>query len=466
MNNSEKIVESYRPLISGLANELWDLSEISLHEVQSQHTLKAALEEHGYQITSTNTAGVATAFIAEWSNGEGPIIGLLAEYDALPGLGNAAVPRQQPREDGKTSGHGCGHNLFGAAVIGSAVALKALMQQQQIAGTIRVYGCAAEETEGAKTYMARAGLFNDLDAALHWHPHDHASVMNERFLAINQLQIEFFGRTAHAGAAPWLGRSAVHAAELFAHGINLMREHIQPSARMHYIFNQAGEAANVVPDYAKLTVIVRDIERQRVEEMSDWIKQIAQGAALATQTRSKAFTFVGTYDLLPNNTLAQRMHQHLERIGAPEYSADELAFAHELQQNAGVAPSGFDQQVSPLPPEGAIFGASTDVGDVSYLTPTMGCTLPTMPQNIQLHTWAASAVHGTSIGIKGAIQAAKILTAMGYDLLSDAELRAQARAEFSERTKGVVYRSPLPDELTRPLGTPADILQQIQEQQL
>jgi len=293
----DQAVDSYAPLIEGLANELWELAEVSLHEVESEKAVIGALEELGFTITSRRTAGVATAFIAEWGSG-GPKVGLLAEYDALPGLGNAAVPYQAPRADGKTSGHGCGHNLFGAAIVGAAGALKSLLAKKQLPGTIRVYGCAAEEAEGAKTYMAREGLFNDLDAALHWHPGDNSMVMNMRLLALNQVRVEFFGRTAHAGAAPWLGRSAAHAAELFIHGLNLMREHVQPTARIHYTLNRAGEAPNVVPDYAQLTVIVRDSERSRVEEMTDWLKQIAEGAALATQTTSKTLVFTGAYDLL------------------------------------------------------------------------------------------------------------------------------------------------------------------------
>ena len=278
----DRAVDDLRPLIEGLAIDLWDIAEVSLHEVESEKAVIGALDELGFAITSTCTAGVATAFIAEWGSGA-PVIGFLAEYDALPGLGNAAVPRQEPRADGKTSGHGCGHNLFGAGVVGAAAALKSVMAEQGIPGTLRVYGCAAEEAEGAKTYMARAGLFDDLDTALHWHPGDRASVTNLRLLAINQIRVEFFGRTSHAGATPWRGRSAVHAAELFAHGLNLMREHVEPSARIHYVYNDGGVAPNVVPDYARLTVMVRDLDRPRVEAMTAWLKQIDQQRQMRLQ---------------------------------------------------------------------------------------------------------------------------------------------------------------------------------------
>ena len=328
------------------------------------------------------------------------------------------------------------------------------MAEQGLPGTIRVYGCAAEESEGAKIYMARAGLFDDLDAALHWHPNDSAAVMNFRLLALNQIQVEFFGRTSHAGAAPWRGRSAVHAAELFAHGLNLMREHIEPTARIHYVYKEAGVAPNIVPDYAHLIVFVRDLERSRVETMTAWLKQITEGAAIATQTTAKTLVYTGAYDLLPNSPLAARMQAHLERVGPPAYTDEELAFAKEVQRNSGIAESGMASAVASLPDEARVLGASTDVGDVSHLTPTIGCGVPTVPQGVQMHTWAATACHGTSIGLKGAVHAARVLAGLGLDLITDPALREAARADFERRTEGQLYRSPLPDELRRPLGTP------------
>lgn len=453
----DRAVQDLAPVIEELALDLWDIAEVSLQEVESEKLVLGALDELGFQVTSTKTAGVATAFVTEWGQGA-PVIGLLAEYDALPGLGNAATPRQEPRADGKTSGHGCGHNLFGAGIVGAAAALKRVMAEQGLPGTIRVYGCAAEESEGAKIYMAREGLFNDLDAALHWHPGDRASVTNIRLIAVNQLRVEFFGRTAHAGAAPWRGRSAVHAAELFAHGLNLMREHVEPTARMHYKYDEAGLAANIVPDYARLTVILRDAERSKVEDMTAWVMQIAEGAALATQTQAKAQIVNGTYDLLPNTPLAERMQSHMLRVGVPSFSEEEVAFAREVQRNYGTAESGMASTVSPLASGNEIYGASTDVGDVSYLTPTMGVSVPTVPQGISMHTWAATACHGMSIGLKGAVHAARVLAGMGLDLVTDPELRVAARADLEKRTAGKPYVSPLPKERTHPLGTPPELL--------
>jgi aminobenzoyl-glutamate utilization protein B len=456
----DRAVQDLMPVIEDLALDLWDIAEVSLQEVESEKVVLGALDELGFQTTSTATAGVATAFVAEWGEGH-PIIGLLAEYDALPGLGNAAVPYQSPRADGKTSGHGCGHNLFGAGIVGAAAALKRVMAEQGLPGTIRVYGCAAEESEGAKIYMAREGLFNDLDAALHWHPSDRATVTNIRLIAINQLRVEFFGKTAHAGAAPWKGRSAVHAAELFAHAFNMMREHVEPTARMHYKYDEAGLAPNIVPDYARLTVIVRDSERSKVEAMSEWVKQIAEGAALATQTTAKAEVVNGTYDLLPNTPLAERMQAHMERIGVTDFTEEELAFAREVQRNSGLTETGMTTAVSPMPDGSQIYGASTDVGDVSYLTPTMGVGVPTVPIGVSMHTWAATACHGMSIGLKGAVHAARAIAGMGLDLVTDPELRAAARSDFERRTEGQPYVSPLSSERKHPLGTPPELLAQM-----
>lgn len=456
----DQAVEGVRPTIERLANELWQLAEISLQEVKSAQLIINILQVEGFTITSKGTAGVPTAFIAEWGAGS-PILGVLAEYDALPGLGNEPVPYREARKDHITSGHGCGHNLLGSAAIGAALALKNLMSEQHIPGTLRLYGCAAEETEGAKVYMARAGLYDDLDAALHWHPGPEAGVSNYRSAATNSIRIEFFGKTAHAGGSPWLGRSALHAAELFSHGVNLMREHVEPTARIHYVVESGGEAPNVVPDYARIRLYVRDIDRAHVQASTTWLQQIAEGAALATQTRTQALVYSGLYDLLPNQPLATRMQTHLERIGVPDYTAEEIAFAREIQQNFGVEARGMATAPKPLVADTVAFGFSTDVGDVSWNTPTMGCGMPTMPLGVTVHTWAATACHGTSIGLKGAINAARVLAASGIDILIDPELRQAARADFERRVQGKPYVSPLGPEMERPLELPEWVLQAV-----
>ncbi len=433
----DRKVEEARPIVERIAREVWELAELSHEEVGSARLLMDVLEENGFVITSRDTAGVPTAFVAEWGSG-GPVLGFLPEYDALPGLGNEAVARREPRKDGTSNGHGCGHNLLGAGLVGAAVAVKEVMAERRILGTLRVYGCAAEETQGAKTYMAREGLFSDLDAALHWHPMSYASTFNLRLAAMNHVAVEFFGKTAHAGMEPWNGRSALDAAELFTHGINLMREHVEPTARIHYIYQNAGEAPNIVPDHARVRLIVRDVDRPRAEKSTRWIEQIAEGAALATQTSSSVEIPFGLYDLLPNGPLAWRMQTHLERVGVPEWTAEEQRFARECQENFEAETQGMSTEALPLSEEDAI-GASTDVGDVSWNTPTMGCTMPTWPEGISAHTWPVVACGGTSIGLKGAMHAARVLAGTGIEILIDEELRGAARADFKRRTRDSPY---------------------------
>ncbi len=262
----------------------------------------------------------------------------------------------------------------------------------------------------------------------------------------------------------------MHAAELFAHGINLMREHVEPTARLHYIYESAGMAPNVVPDYARLSLYVRDRDRAHVEASIAWVKQIAEGAALATQATAKVLVYTGVYDLLPNHPLAERMQVHLEHIGIPAYSEEEQAFAREIQHNFGVEPKGMAAETLLLADETTTMGFSTDVGDVSWNAPTMSCGMPTMPLGITVHTWAATACHGTSIGLKGALQAARVLARTGLDILADAGLRQAARADFERRVGGQPYVSPLSPEMKHPLGLPAwltgDALQDGAQQKL
>jgi aminobenzoyl-glutamate utilization protein B len=397
---------------------------------------------------------VPTAFVAEWTGGMGgPTIGFLPEYDALPGLGNEAVPRREPRADGVASGHGCGHNLLGAALTGAAIAAKHAAESLGLAGTFRVYGCAAEETEGAKIYMARDGLFDDLDACLHWHPAPIAAVANVRLASTNLIKIDFHGRSAHAGLEPWKGRSAVHAMELAAHGLNLMREHLEPTARVQYIFEAGGEAPNVVPDYARMFLVLRDVDRARVVATTDWAREIAEGAALATQTRAEVLVYAGMHDLLPNTPLGERMQRHLERVGVPAWDDEEQAFAQTCQRELGIAEIGLAPAVMPLPDE-PLLGGSSDVAEVSWNTPTMGIAMPTMPLGVPLHTWPVTACAGMSIGHKGALAATNVLARMALDLLSDEDLRAEARADLELRRGDYPFVSALPPSQRHPIDLP------------
>lgn len=439
-----------RPATERICAEVWALAELSFEETASAAVHLRELEAAGFTVVSRGTSGIPTAFVAEWRQGEGgPKVGFLVEYDALPGLGNAAVPRQELPANGRRSGHGCGHNLLGAALTGAAIAARHQMQADGTPGTLRVYGCAAEETEGAKVFMARDGLFDDLDGALHWHPGTDAAVINLRLAAVQVLRLEFHGRSAHAGMEPWSGRSALHALELAAHGINAMREHLEPTARVHYVITDGGRAANIVPDYARMNVYVRDVDRTRVQATGDWVRQIAEGAALATQTRAAAEAYFGMHDVLPNGPLAERMQTHLERVGVPQWTVEEQAFARGCQQQAGLPEAGLSREPLPLPDEPTT-GGSSDVGDVSWCTPTMGITMPTMPLGVTLHSWPVTACGGMSIGERGTLAASEVLARTALDLLTDDRLRAAARADFARRTAGQPYRSLLRPEQTRP----------------
>jgi aminobenzoyl-glutamate utilization protein B len=446
--------EAARPVVERLAAEVWQMAELSFHEDASSTAHLRELQAAGFTVTSRGTSGIPTAFVAEWTQGDGgPTIGLLPEYDALPGLGNAPVPRAQPRADGVTSGHGCGHNLLGAALTGAAIASSQLAEARGLPGTIRVYGCAAEETEGAKIYMAREGLFDDLDACLHWHPGPIAAVANVRLASASMMKIEFRGRAAHAGLEPWQGRSALHAMELAAHGLNLMREHLEPTARVQYIFEAGGEAPNVVPDYTRMFLTLRDVDRRRVVATTAWAREIAEGAALATQTTAEVSVYAGMHDLLPNTPLAERMQRHLDAVGTPAWDDDEQDFARACQRELGLAEAGLATSVHPLLPEPSLGGA-TDVAEASWITPTMGIAMPTMPLGVALHTWAVTACGGMSVGVKGAVAAMDVLTRMALDLLTDEELRADARADLERRRGDYTYVSPLPPEQRHPIDLP------------
>jgi aminobenzoyl-glutamate utilization protein B len=446
-------VETLRDPIVKLSRDVWSNAELSLAEVKSHKFHLDVLEAQGFRIVSRETANISTAFVAEWSQGSGgPVIGYLPEYDALPGLGNAAEPRQTPGPTGAEVGHGCGHNVIGAGCTGGALALKAMMQADNIPGTIRVYGCAAEETEGAKVYMARAGLFNDVDAVLAFHPAPFAGAGTVRMNATNNAKIMFRGRTSHAGNTPWEGRSALKAAENFAMGIQQMREHILPTARIHYIYENAGVAPNVVPDFAQIWITIRDVDRQKVNAMTDWIRQIAEGAALSTQTEAEVDLFFGMYDLLPNEPLARLFYSHI--LATPlDWSEEEQAFARACQKEMGVPEDGM--ATKPLPFIANVSaGGSTDIGDISYQAPAGVFGWPSLPLNIGLHTWPVTACGGMSIGDKASLSTARILAAAGYDLMTDAALREAARADFTKRRGDAPFVSPLPPERTRPLTLP------------
>jgi aminobenzoyl-glutamate utilization protein B len=450
-------VDTVSDAILRMSREVWATPELSLEEEKSAEIHLRELRAAGFTIVSTGTSGTPTAFVAEWTQGTGgPKVGFLPEYDALPGLGNAAEPRETPGPTGVAVGHGCGHNLLGAGCTGAAFALKAMMIDTGTPGTIRVYGCAAEETQGVKVYMARDGLFDDLDACLAWHPAPITATGLLRTAAADIVRIDFYGRTAHAGVAPWEGRSAQKAAEMFGIGVNFMREHIEPTSRLHYVYPRMGEAANVVPDRAQALIMIRDADRDRVVAMTAWVRQIAEAAALATQTRAEVDHFFGLHDLLPNETLAAQINRHLHAVGL-DWTDEEQAFARACQAASGLPEKGLATDILPMLPE-ITTGGGTDVGDVSYNTPTGLFGWTTMPLGVGLHTWPVTACGGMSIGDKASLDTARVMAGVGYDLMTDADLRAAARADFDRRRAGRPYVSPIPPDRKRPDGIPEHLL--------
>jgi aminobenzoyl-glutamate utilization protein B len=443
-------VDSIEPVIEEMAIKLWDYAELALAETRSADLLVRILDEAGFKI-QTNVADMPTAFVATYGAGS-PVIGILAEYDALPGVGNQVVPERKPRADGMTSGHGCGHNLFGAASVGGAIALKRLMESEDLEGTLKLFGTPAEETVVGKVYMAKAGIFDGLDAVLEWHPGGTNEVRNQTGRAMNSFEVEFFGQAAHGSADPWNGRSALDAVEMMNYGVNLMREHVRPTARIHYVIPYAGDAPNVVPEYAKVWYYVRDINRAEVGKYYNRILKIAEGAALATETTHKVHLITGVYEYLLNRPLQEALQKNLELVGAPRYTEAEQEFARSLQRVTGKEEKGFNDKVKPLPDKpGEIKGGSTDVADVSWIVPTAGFRITTAAEDVPWHSWATTACSGTRAGRKGAVAAAKVIAATGVDLLTQPKLLKEAKAFFLKATDGKPYQSPVPVDQKPPI---------------
>lgn len=437
-------------LVAEMSARLWDFSEIALEEHRSSAYLAQLLEDEGFAV-ETGVAGMPTAFVASWGSGR-PILGVLAEYDALPNIGNSIVPERAGREDDHPHGQGCGHNLFGAASVAAAIAVKRMMADHGTAGTVRLYGTPAEETVVGKVYMARDGLFDDLDASIVWHPGQRTAVSNSRAQALNNFEVSFRGQAAHGAADPWNGRSALDAVELMNHGVNMMREHIEPSARIHYVIPNAGDAPNVVPEYARVWYYVRDTTRAAVDENYAWILDIADGAARMTRTEHEAFLITGVHPYTLVRPLQEAMQANLERVGPPQFSEVDQQFARDLQGFLDVETSGLRDTLDHLPdapvPAG---GGSSDVAEVSYIAPTVEFSVTTAAEHVPWHSWATSASHGTPGAVKGAQVAARALALMGAELMLDTDLLRRAKEAHAEATGGAPYVSPLPEGQPVPL---------------
>ena len=425
-----------------LALRLWDIAEVGYQEHESSKLLQAALLKAGFTIEEGVT-GMPTAFLAEYGEGE-PVVAMLAEFDALPGMSQRAEPTRQPRVDG-AAGHACGHHLFGAGTVAAAVAVKDWLETTGTPGTLRVYGTPAEEGGAAKAYMARDGLFEDADIALHWHPFDRNEVSFKTSLANRSAKFRFVGAPAHAAHSPEKGRSALDGVEAMNFMVNMLREHVPQETRIHYVITDGGDAPNIVPGEAEVFYYVRHPEPSELKKIWTRVVAASEGAARGTGTKVNHEIIHGVNSLLPNEALSRRAHANLERIGGVEYDAEELAFALELAKSLADPSRAIGSEKEIRPFELELTSSSTDVGDVSWVVPTTGVRTATWVPGTPPHSWQAVAAGGTSIGIKGMGQAAKALAATAVDIFLDDELVAEAKAEHARRRKGKPYESLIGD---------------------
>jgi aminobenzoyl-glutamate utilization protein B len=436
-------VDRHRAELVTLSDQIWEFAETALKEYRSAALLADFAEAQGFRV-ERGVAEMPTAFVASYGSGR-PIIGVLGEYDALPGISQKVQTAKEAFEEG-AAGHGCGHNLFGTASLGAALAVKELIAAGELEGTVRFYGTPAEEAVGGKVYMVRAGLFQDVDAVLAWHPGDEIVADTEGSQAIIDVVVEFNGRTAHAAYDPWNGRSAADGVEVFTFALNLMREHVRPTVRMHYVVEHAGNVPNVVPDYARLWVWFRDSTHQGVEELLERARAIAEGAALATGTDVTFRVQAGDWEMLPNMAGAELMHENLTWLGPLEFTEEEHEFAREIQRNTGVDPVGLKGEIEPLDLDpGEPEGGSTDVADVSWNAPTLHFSVTTAAADAPWHAWPVVATGGMSIGHKGMVYAAKAMAATMVDLYQDSDRLAAIQKEFEEKTEGVEYVPFIPE---------------------
>ncbi|MDG2522925.1 amidohydrolase [Caulobacter segnis] len=424
-------VDAGTPRMGEVAKRIWTLAEVGYQETQSSALLQGELAAAGFKIQS-GVAGMPTAFVASFKNGDGPVIAILAEYDALPGLSQKAEPQRGAA--GQDAGHACGHHIFGAASVAAAQAVKAWMTAHDVKGEVRVYGTPAEEGGSGKVYLVRAGLFEDVSATLHWHPSDINSAAQTVSLANVSGKFRFSGVAAHASAAPEKGRSALDGVEVLNVAANYMREHVPAGTRIHYVTTDGGQAPNVVPDSAEVYYYVRHTDPQVVRDVIGRIRKAADGAAMATETKVAFEQTGGVYNMLPNDALGRLMDRNLREVGGVKWDAADTAFAEAMAPQLPATKLTFASaaQVEAYAVGGGGAG-STDVADVSWVTPTAGITTATWVPGTPAHSWQAVAAGGTPMATKAGAVAAKTLALTAADLMRDPKRIARARAELDER---------------------------------
>ena len=428
--------------MTALSDKVWAFAETALKETQSSQALADFAEAKGFRVTR-NVANMPTAFVAEFGSGK-PVIGIMGEYDALPGISQKAQPTKDPLHAG-AAGHGCGHNLFGVGSLGAAIAVKDLIAAGKLRGTVKFFGTPAEEAIGGKIYMLRDGVFRDVDVMLAWHPSDETQSDTESTQAIVDVIVEFRGRASHAAFDPWNGKSAVDGLEVFTHAVNLMREHIRPTSRLHYAILDGGNVPNVIPDYAKLWIWARDNDRDEVDRLLGRLRQIAQGAGLAADVDATLTVQGGDWNMLVNMAGQRAAWENLNWVGPIAFTDDEQTFAKRIQAETQVAEKGLAGAVKPFNANpGSPQGGSTDVADVSWNIPTVHLSVTTAPLGAPWHGWSVVACGGMSIGHKGMIHASKALAATMIDFFRDPGLMQSVKEEFAKKTEGVTYKPYIP----------------------
>ncbi len=463
-----KWVRANREILIDVSDQIWQFAELGLEEFKSSKLLTKTLNEAGFSVSS-NVADMPTAFYADYGKGK-PVIGILGEYDALPGLSQKATPFKEALTEG-APGHGCGHNLLGVGALGAVLAVKDAIDLGSVSGTVRYYGCPAEETFNAKGYMIREGLFDDVDIAMTWHPGNFNMLNLMSSLAINSVVFKFHGRTAHAAADPQNGRSALDAVELMNIGANFMREHMISEARLHYVITHGGDVPNVVPAEAEVHYFVRAPERHQVEELYARLINIAKGATLMTDTTMEIDFLSGMYNTMYTKVVDDVISNSMKKVGTPRFNKEDMAFAIELKKSVPKnSLEGYYRLIPPdmlefakailsqplnkiiVPPmgKGKVMPGSTDVADVSWKVPLgefgTACEILGSPG----HSWQNTATSGMGIGHKGMLTAAKILAVSTLEFMQNPHLVKNARKEHNKAHKDKPYKTPFPDGLKPP----------------
>jgi aminobenzoyl-glutamate utilization protein B len=459
-------IDQNRDSIIELSDGVWSYPELGLLEFKSAKLMIDELKSHGFSVTE-GVGGMPTAFVADYGAGK-PVLGVMGEYDALPGLSQKVSTEKDPVEPG-APGQGCGHNIHGVSGLAGAIAIRHAMEEHGLGGTVRFFGTPAEESASGKVWMVRDGVFDGVDAVLSHHPSSMNTGSLASSLANNSVKFHFMGKTSHAAGSPEHGRSALDAVELMNVGVNFLREHIVQEARIHYVIEDGGGQPNVVPGYARSWYLVRAPERNQVEAIYERVLKIAKGATMMTETELRIEFIKGIYNKIPNRVLSETVISNMREIGTPTYSDEEIEWGRELTKSVsreekigGLRKSQrpdwqelvdvvMDTSVPDPWNDGVVSPGSTDVSDVSWMAATMEFSTATWPLGTPGHSWMNVAASAHSIGHKSLIFASKVIASTGLDLLTDAELREKAWEEHRKRTMGLEYKTPIPEGMEPPL---------------